>query len=148
MTEIGDLSEVRDLIGITDELDVPDTRIETALGYGRGELYSMTGQASAYWNNTAHPLYQKAKMIVEFFAAYWILIRYAGFAERAGFLREQITILTDSFKKEFDQYLMSIEPSGGGPTSRFSVVASKYQSYPLNSDAEVTARSSVIIPGD
>lgn len=146
MTDIGDLTEVRDLVGITDIVDLPDSRIETALGYGRGMLYSLTFKTD--WNtDVTHPFYQKAKMLVEFYSAYWILIRYANFSERSGFLMDQITMLRDSFKTEYDQYLMSID-SGSGPTSKFSVVASKYKSYPLNPDAEVTGRSSVIIPGD
>lgn len=143
---IGDLSEVRDLTGITDTTDLPDARIETALGYGRGELYSITLKSD--WDtDTTHPLYQKAKMIVEFFAAYWILIRYAGFVERAGFLRDQITILTTSFKKEYDQYLMTNEPAGGAG-AKFSVVSSTYKTFPLNDLTGEIHRSSVIIPGD
>lgn len=146
MVGIGDLSEVRDLTGITDTIDLTDTRIETALGYGRGELYAISLKND--WDtDTDHPLYSKAKMIVEFFAAYWVLIRYAGFSDRAGFLRDQITTLTTSFKKEYDQWSLINEPSGG-TTSKFSVVSSAYKTYPLNDvDGEIH-RSSVIIPGD
>lgn len=142
---IGDRAEVRDLTGITDIIDLPDSRIDTALVYGRGELYAITRKVD--WDtDTTHPLYNKAKMIVEFFAAYWILIRYAGYTDRVGFLREQITLLTDSFKKEYDEYLMINEPSG--TTARFSLVSSNYKSFPLNPDAEVSGKSTVIIPGD
>ena len=142
---IGDLIEVRDLTGITDVIDLTDARIETALGYGRGELYAISLKSD--WDtDTSHPLFQKAKMIVEFFAAYWVLIRYAGFSDRAGFLRDQITTLTMSFKKEFDQWSLINEPSGSAG-SKFSVVSSDYKTYPLNEYGEIH-KSSVIIPGD
>lgn len=142
---IGERAEVRDLTGITDIVDLPDSRIDTALVYGRGELYALTFKTD--WDtSTTHPLYNKAKMIVELFAAYWILIRYVGFTDKARLFREQLDIVTVKFKEEYDEYLLINEPSGG-TTARFSLVSSTYKSFPLNPDGEIN-RSKVIIPGD
>lgn len=145
---IGDRAEVRDLTGITDIIDLPDSRIDTALVYGRGELYALTFKTD--WDtDTVHPLYNKAKMIVELFAAYWILIRYVGFTDKARLFREQLDIVTEKFKTEYNEYQLVTDPTGGGGTSsKFSLVASKYKSFPLNPDAEVSGKSTVIIPGD
>lgn len=142
---IGERAEVRDLTGITDIIDLPDTRIDTALTYGRGELYAITFKTD--WDtDTLHPLYNKAKMIVELFAAYWILIRYVGYTDKARLFREQLDAVTVTFKAEFDEYQLVTDPSGG-TSSKFSLVGSEYKSFPLNPDADIP-RSAVIIPGD
>jgi hypothetical protein len=143
---IGIRAEVRDFIGITDTNDVPDSRIDTALEYGRGELYAITLKTD--WDtDTNHPLYKKAEMIVQYVASYWILDRYAGQHEKANLYRDRVREMSVEFKTQFDQYSIITDPSDG-VNSKFSVVASKYKSYPLNPDAEVCARSTVIIPGD
>lgn len=143
---IGDVIEVRDLTGISDVIDLPDSRIETALGYGRGELYAITLKTD--WDtDLLHPLYQKAKMLTELYAAYWILIRYVGYADKARLFSEQFSQMSQTFKDEYNAYLMTIEPATGGPGSKFSVVASSYQTFPLNPDGYIP-HSSVIIPGD
>lgn len=142
---IGIAAEVRDLTGITDVLDLTDATIDKALQYGRGELYAVTFKTD--WDtDTSHPLYYKAEMLVHYVAAYWILDRYAGYGDRANLFRDRVTLLSQELKLEYDQYTMINDTSG--TTSRFSLVASKYKSYPLNPDADVSAKSTVIIPGD
>lgn len=142
---IGIRAEVRDLIGISDINDVPDSRIDTALDYGRGELYAITLKTD--WDtDTSHPLYKKAEMIVQYVAAYWILDRYAGNADRANLYRDRVREMAVELKTQYDQYSVINDPSG--VNAKFSVVASKYKTYPLNQEDGEIHRSSVIIPGD
>jgi hypothetical protein len=142
---IGIRAEVRDLTGITDTNDVPDSRIDTALEYGRGELYAITLKTD--WDtDTNHPLYKKAEMLVQYVAAYWILDRYAGQAEKANLFRDRVREMSVELKTQFDQYSI-ISESGDQTTSKFSVVASTYKTFPLNPEGEIH-KSSVIIPGD
>jgi hypothetical protein len=141
---IGILAEVRDLIGISDTNDVPDSRINTALEYGRGELYAITLKTD--WDTDInHPLYKKAEMLVQYVAAYWILDRYAGQAEKANLFRDRVREMSVELKTQFDQYSVINDPSG--TTAKFSVVASTYKTFPLNPEGEIH-KSTVIIPGD
>lgn len=142
---IGISAEVRDLTGITDVLDLTDATIDKALQYGRGELYAVTFKTD--WDtDTTHPLYYKAEMLVHYVAAYWILDRYAGYGDRANLFRERVTLLSQELKTEYQQYQL-ITDTSGGVGAKFSVVASDYQTFPLNEDGYYP-QSSIIIPGD
>jgi|SRR5687768_5549582 len=143
---IGISAEVRDLTGIYDTNDLPDTRIDKGLEYGNGELYAITFK-NDWETDTNHPLYKKAEMYVHYVAAYWILDRYGGYADKADRYRQRCIEMALEIEKQFNQYQLQNQ-SGGDSTSKFNVVASKYKSYPLNPDADVSGRSSVIIPGD
>ena len=142
---IGIRAEVRDLTGLYDTNDLPDSRIDKAIEYGKGELYSVTFKTD--WDtDTTHPLFKKAENLVHYTASYTILDRYAGNGEKANRHRERAMQLATELKAQYDQYTMV--QSGSEPSiSKFSVVASKYKTYPLNPDATIP-RSTVIIPGD
>lgn len=144
---IGKVDEVRDLVGIFDETDLPDTRIQAAINYGKGELYAVTLKTD--WDtDTNHPLYNKAEVLVHYFAAFHILDRYAGNLEKTKMLRERAKEMALELKQQYDTYvLVNSAAIGGGGVSKFSVVASEYKSFPLNEDAQIP-RSKVIIPGD
>jgi hypothetical protein len=142
---IGIVAEVRDLTGIFDTNDLPDSRIQAAIDYGKGELYANTLKTD--WDaDTSNPLFKKAEILVHYFAAFHIMDRYAGNFEKANMLRERAKELAMELKTQYDTYLLTQEGTGSG-VSRFSVVASSYKSFPLNPDAEIT-KSKVIIPGD
>ena len=142
---IGIRDEVRDLTGIFNTSDLPDARIDAAIQYGKGELYSVTFKTD--WDtDTSHPLYKKAETLVHYFASFHILDRYSGNFEKANTHRERAKELAIELKTQYDQYSL-INDTSGGTTAKFSVVASNYKSFPLNPDAEVT-KSKVIIPGD
>lgn len=141
---IGIVAEVRDLVGIFDTNDLPDTRIQAAINYGKGELYSVTFKTD--WDtDTGHPLFKKAETLVHYFASFHILDRYSGNFEKANMHRERAKELAMELKTQYDTYLLTQEGTGG--VSRFSVVSSSYKSFPLNPDAEIT-KSKIIIPGD
>ena len=141
---IGIVAEVRDLTGIYDINDLPDARIQTAINYGKGELYAVTLKTD--WDtDTTHPLYKKAETLVHYFASFHILDRYSGNFEKTNIHRERAKELAMELKTQYDTYLLTQEGTGG--ESRFSVVASSYKSYPMNPDAEIP-RSKMIIPGD
>jgi hypothetical protein len=141
---IGIVAEVRDLTGIYDINDLPDARIQAAINYGKGELYSVTLKTD--WDtDTTHPLYNKAETLVHYFASFHILDRYSGNFEKANTHRQRAKELAIELKTQYDTYLLTQEGTGG--ESRFSVVASSYKSYPMNPDAEIP-RSKMIIPGD
>lgn len=145
---IGKRDEVRDLTGIFNTSDLPDARIDAAIQYGKGELYSVTFKTD--WDtDTSHPLFYKAETLVHYFASFHILDRYSGNFEKANTHRERAKELALELKTQYDQYSLINDSSGGGSGSgaRFSVVASNYKSFPLNPDAEIT-KSKVIIPGD
>lgn len=144
---IGILSEVRDLTGIYDTNDLPDSRIIKGLDYGNGELYAITFK-NDWETDTNHPLYKKAEMFVQYVAAYWVLDRYGGYVDKADRYKTRSETMALEIEKQYNQYLLQTDTGSGGVSSKFNVVASKYKSYPLNPDAEVTARSKVIIPGD
>jgi hypothetical protein len=140
---IGKRDEVRDLTGIFNTSDLPDSRIDAAILYGKGELYSVTLKTD--WDtDTSHPLFYKAETLVHYFASFHILDRYSGNFEKANIHRERAKELAMELKAQYDTYLLTQEGTGG---SRFSVVASSYKSYPLNPDADIP-RSTIIIPGD
>lgn len=142
---IGIRDEVRDLVGITDTSDLPDSRIDAAISYGKGELYAVTFKTD--WDtDTTHPLYKKAEILVHYFAAFHIMDRYAGQFDKANLLRDRAEKMAMELKTQYDQYLL-VSSAENPSASKFSVVASSYKSYPLNEDAEIT-RSKVIIPGD
>lgn len=142
---IGIVAEVRDLVGIFDTNDLPDSRIQAAINYGKGELYSVTFKTD--WDtDTNHPLFKKAETLVHYFASFHILDRYSGNFDKANNHRTRAKELALELKQQYDTYLLAQEGSGSGQT-RFSVVASNYKSFPLNPDAEVT-KSKIIIPGD
>lgn len=142
---IGIRDEVRDLTGIFDTNDLPDSRIDAAIQYGKGELYSVTFKTD--WDtDTTHPLFKKAETLVHYFASFHILDRYSGNFDKANNHRTRAKELALELKTQYDQYSL-IHDSESGNTPRFSVVASSYKSYPLNPDAEVT-KSTIIIPGD
>lgn len=141
---IGKREEVRDLTGIFNTSDLPDARIDAAILYGKGELYSVTLKTD--WDtDTSHPLFYKAETLVHYFASFHILDRYSGNFDKANIHRERAKELAMELKTQYDTYLLTQEGTGG--ESRFSVVTSSYKSYPLNPDAEVS-RSTLIIPGD
>jgi GH15 family glucan-1,4-alpha-glucosidase len=142
---IGNNAEVRDLTGIYDTNDLPETRIDKGLEYGNGELYAITFK-NDWETDTNHPLYKKAEMYVHYVAAYWILDRYGGYADKADRYRQRCMEMAAEIDKQYNQYVLQNE-AGGSTTSKFSVVASKYKTYPLNPDGEIH-KSSVIIPGD
>lgn len=145
---IGIRSEVRDLTGIYDINDLPDSRIDMALEYGRGELYAVTGKTD-WATDTTHPLFKKAEILVHYFASFHILDRYSGNFDKANLHRERAKELALELKAQYDTYLMVLESTGvSGTGTRFGVVVSKYKSFPLNADADITAKSSVILPGD
>ena len=146
MTGIGIRAEVRDLTGIYDVNDLSDERIDKGLEYGNGDLYAITFK-NDWVTDTNHPLYKKAEMYVEYVAAFWILDRYGGYAEKADRYRQRCIEMATEIEKQYNQYLLQTDPSGN-VSGKFNVVASKYKSYPLNSDAEVTGKSKIIIPGD
>lgn len=141
---IGVVAQVRNLTGIFDTNDLTDASIESALQYGRGELYAVTGVTT--WDDTSHPLYYKAETLVHYFASFYILDRYSGDFVKANTHRERAKELALELKSEYDRYLL-IQEGTSGSSTRFGVVVSNYKSFPLNQDADVT-RSSVIIPGD
>lgn len=141
---IGIRDEVRDLVGIFNINDLPDSRIDAAISYGKGELYANTLKTD--WDtDTSHPLFKKAEILVHYFAAFHIMDRYAGNMDKANLLRERAKELAMELKTQYDTYLLTQEGTGG--VSRFSVVASNYKSYPMNPDATIT-KSTIIIPGD
>jgi hypothetical protein len=141
---IGKRDEVRDLTGIFNTSDLPDSRIDAAILYGKGELYSVTLKTD--WDtDTSHPLFYKAETLVHYFASFHILDRYSGNFEKANIHRERAKELAMELKAQYDTYLLTQEGTGG--ESRFSVVASSYKSYPMNPDADIP-RSTIIIPGD
>jgi hypothetical protein len=141
---IGIRDEVRDLTGISDKNDLPDARIDAAITYGKGELYAVTFKTD--WDtDTSHPLYRKAETLVHYFASFHILDRYSGNFDKANMHRERAKELALELKEQYDQYTLVNDSSSS--TARFSVVTSKYKSFPLNQDASVT-RSSIIIPGE
>jgi hypothetical protein len=143
---IGIVAEVRDLTGIFDTNDLPDSRIQAAINYGKGELYSVTFKTD--WDtDTSHPLFKKAETLVHYFASFHILDRYSGNFEKANTHRERAKELAAELKMQYDQYSLIHDAASGSSTARFSVVASSYKSFPLNPDAEIT-KSKVIIPGD
>jgi hypothetical protein len=142
---IGIVAEVRDLTGVYDTNDLPDSRIESALQYGRGELYSKTFKTD--WNtDTTHPLYYKAETVVHYFASFYILDRYSGNFEKANTHRQRAMELANELKAEYDEYTLVTEGDSGG-SSKFSVAFSTYKTYPMNPDSDVY-RSTTIIPGD
>lgn len=142
---IGIVNEVRDLTGIFDTTDLPDSRIQAAIDYGKGELYAVTLKTD--WDtDTTHPLYKKAETLVHYFASFHILDRYAGNLEKTKMHRERAKEMALELKTQYDQYILVNSASLGG-TSKFSVVASSYKTFPLNKDAEIT-KSQIIIPGD
>ena len=142
---IGIRDEVRDLTGIFDQNDLPNARIDAAIQYGKGELYSVTFKTD--WDtDVLHPLYKKAETLVHYFASFHILDRYSGNFDKANIHNERARQLAAELKTQYDQYVL-INDAGGSGTSKFSVVASSYKSYPMNLDADIT-RSQVIIPGD
>jgi hypothetical protein len=143
---IGIRDEVRDLTGIYDTNDLPDARIDKGLEYGNGELYAITFK-NDWETDTNHPLYKKAEMYVQYVAAYWILDRFGGYADKADRYRQRCMEMATEIEKQYNHYVLQTD-AGSGVSSKFNVVASKYKSYPLNPDADVNARSSVIIPGD
>jgi hypothetical protein len=141
---IGIVAEVRDLVGIFDTNDLPDSRIQAAINYGKGELYAVTLKTD--WDtDTTHPLFKKAETLVHYFASFHILDRYSGNLEKANMHRERAKELAMELKTQYDTYILTQEGTGG--ESRFSVVTSSYKSFPLNPDAEIT-KSKIIIPGD
>jgi hypothetical protein len=141
---IGKRDEVRDLTGIFDTNDLPDARIDAAIQYGKGELYSVTLKTN--WDtDTTHPLFYKAETLVHYFASFHILDRYSGNFEKANIHRERAKELAMELKAQYDTYLLTQE--GTGNETRFSVVASTYKTFPLNPDAEIS-KSKIIIPGD
>lgn len=143
---IGIRDEVRDLTGIFNTSDLPDSRIDAAIQYGKGELYAVTFKTD--WDtDTSHPLYKKAETLVHYFASFHILDRYSGNFEKANMHRERAKELALELKMQYDQYSLINDPSGGSSSARFSVVSSSYKSFPLNPDAEIT-KSKIIIPGD
>ena len=142
---IGITAEVRDLTGIFDTNDLPDARIDAAITYGKGELYAVTFKTD--WDtDTLHPLYRKAETLVHYFASFHILDRYSGNFEKANMHRDRARELAAELKTQFDQYSL-INDTGGSSSSRFSVVASEYKTFPLNEDAAIH-KSKIIIPGD
>lgn len=142
---IGIRDEVRDLTGIFDIQDLPDARVDAAIQYGKGELYAVTLKTD--WDtDTGHPLFKKAEVLVHYFAAFHILDRFAGNLEKTKMLRERAKEMALELKTQYDTYVL-VNSAGGGGTNKFSVVASSYKSFPLNTDAEVT-KSKIIIPGD
>ena len=142
---IGQRDEVRDLTGVYDTNDLPDSRIESALKYGRGELYSKTFKTD--WDtDTTHPLYYKAETVVHYFASFYILDRYSGNFEKANTHRQRAMELANELKTEYDEYVL-VNSGESGSASKFNVAFSTYKSYPMNEDADVY-RSTTIIPGD
>ena len=142
---IGITAEVRDLTGISDVNDLPDARIDAAITYGKGELYAVTFKTD--WDtDTLHPLYRKAETLIHYFASFHILDRYSGNFDKANMHRDRARELAAELKTQFDQYSL-INDTGGSSSSRFSVVASEYKSFPLNEDAPLH-KSKIIIPGD
>ena len=141
---IGIRSEVRDLTGIYDTTDLPDARIDSAIEYGKGELYSVTFKTD--WDtDTSHPLFKKAERLVHYVASTYILDRWSGNQEKARLHNERATQIAMELKTQYDSYTLINSATTG--TSKFGVVASKYKTWPLNEDAEIT-RSKIIIPGD
>ena len=142
---IGIVAEVRDLVGIFDTNDLPDSRIQAAIDYGKGELYSVTFKTD--WDtDITHPLFKKAETLVHYFASFHILDRYSGNFEKANMHRERAKELAMELKTQYDQYSL-IHDVDGTSTPRFSVVTSSFKSFPMNPDAEIT-KSKIIIPGD
>lgn len=146
---IGIVAEVRDLVGIFDINDLPDSRIQAAINYGKGELYAVTAKTD--WDtDVTNPLYKKAEILVHYFAAFHIMDRYAGNLDKANLLRERAKEMALELKQQYDTYLLIQEGAAGGTGgigSRFNVVASSYKSFPMNPDATIT-KSKIIIPGD
>lgn len=143
---IGIRDEVRDLTGIFDKNDLPDARIDAAILYGKGELYSKTFKTD--WDtDTTHPLFYKAETVVHYFASFHILDRYSGNFEKANTHRQRAMELANELKTEYDEYVLVTAGESGSSSSKFSVAFSQYKSYPMNEDADVY-RSTTIIPGD
>jgi len=143
---IGIRAEVRDLTGIYDTNDLPDSRIDAAIEAGKGELYSVTFKTD--WDtDTTHPLFHKAQTLVHYFASFHILDRYSGNFDKANTHRERAKELAMELKEQYDEYVLVTEGSSGSSSSKFNVAFSKYKSYPMNLDSEVY-RSTTIIPGD
>lgn len=143
---IGVRDSVRDLTGIYDKNDLPDSVIDNAILYGKGELYAKTFKTD--WDtDTTHPLYYKAETVVHYFASFHILDRYSGNFEKANTHRQRAMELANELKQEYDEYTLVNEGVDGGASSKFSVAFSTYKSYPMNEDADVY-RSHTIIPGD
>jgi hypothetical protein len=142
---IGSRQQVRNLTGIFDINDLPDADIDAAILKGKGELYAVTLKTD--WDTSqSHPLYTKAETLVEYFASFTLLDRYAGNQVKANQHREREQQLAIELKTQYDQYLLAA--SAGDPSlARHNVVVSKYKSWPLNEDASIP-KSKIIIPGD
>lgn len=144
---IGVRDQVRELTGIKDTNDLTDASIDSAIQYGRGELYAVTAKTD--WDDNTHPLYYKAETLVHYFASFHILDRYSGNSEKSDRHRKRAQELALELKDQYDNYVMITGDAGSGVdgSSKFNVAFSSYKSYPINPDAEVY-RSTTIIPGD